>query len=75
MWLILAAAGGTPADTIEKIRKAFSESLKLPGIKATFTTNGLLAYPDMRPAEIVERVKEELKISTPIIRKSAIKLQ
>lgn len=74
-WYTLVAHSETPRDALAKLQQAFSESMKLPSVTAMVATQGLITYPDMKPAEITERAKMERNAWTPIIRKANITLQ
>jgi len=68
-WYTLVTGAGTPKDVVDKVRQAFSESLKLPAIEKMFVAAGLIGHPDMTPQEITER-----RIWEPVIRKAGIRL-
>ncbi len=74
-WYILVATAGTPRDVVEKVRKAFSESLKVPEIEKRFAVAGLIAHPDMTPEEITEGLKAARQTWEPVIRKAGITLK
>ena len=74
-WYILVSGAGTPRDITERLRLAFSESLKLPTIEKMFADAGLIGHPNMSPQEITERLRAERRIWEPVIRKAGIKLQ
>jgi tripartite-type tricarboxylate transporter receptor subunit TctC len=73
-WYGMLAPAATPAPVIERLNRELNAALKAPEVVAFLKDNGIDAAPST-PAEFSRHIAAEQKKWTPIIRKSAIKVE
>jgi tripartite-type tricarboxylate transporter receptor subunit TctC len=73
-WYGLVVPAGTPADIVDKLRKASVAVLQSPALKAQFDSQSALATPTT-PEEFAEFIRVEQAKWTPVVAATGVRLE
>jgi tripartite-type tricarboxylate transporter receptor subunit TctC len=74
LWYGIILPVGTPRDVVTKLSNAFNQSLRVTAVQKRLDELGMVYYPENTPSDLAARIRSDIKVWEPVIRKAGVKL-